>query len=181
MFIADAFSAAWSYNLNAYIMNGLSLLLFVILTLIACGLIYFAVCRLVGFGSGQSMGASLNIVGSFLFISSVIAGAIIFGSSFALSREVMFSIAAPLFAGVVVVRTTVLAACEFFAHRKVRRENIDNIDNVENGENTQSAGNAKNIGADGATEMRGANKADDDIDSGVRQNDGAAEDNNESV
>ena len=172
MFVADAFAAAWSYTLNTYIMNGLSLVLFLVLTLLVISLIYFAVCRLLAFGCGRSVGASLNAVGSFFFISSLIAGAIIFGSSYALSRDVVFSVAVPIFAGVVLIRTAVLALCEYFAERKTSKNNVEPDDSAAN--------------ADDAASARNNDVAGDDVFSGVdmpvEQNGGdKKENNNESV
>lgn len=177
MFIADAFSAAWSYTLNAYIMNGLSLVLFLVVTLLAISLIYFVVSSLLRFGCGQKFGECITVVGSFFFISSVIAGATIIGLSFALSREVMFNIAVPLFAAVVIVRTAVFAICEFVDHKKTSKANAAAQNG--NGNSGDGCDNSENSASDDIFD--GACAPVKQVDGGGAQQDGGTEANSESV
>ena len=126
-FIVNAFKATSSFSVYVYFMNTVKLLPFIVLMPVALALLTFCVLRIMKSNFGVNFGGSLKIVGSYMFVGSLISAFITFICGYFAPRNSLMIAALLTFFLILFVRTAVFLITERITLQKAVKAETDNI------------------------------------------------------
>lgn len=117
-FIKSSFKANRSLNAYAYFMNVITLAPFIALMLIVAALLTYSVLKLNGVESIGSLGASLKIIGSYVWFSGAVSAVFTVALMFFVKRSLINALPLVLFFVTLIARSIVFAVIENIQYKK---------------------------------------------------------------
>lgn len=126
-FILQSFSATASFSSYIYLMNMLRLLPFIALMPLLLAVIAYCTLRILKSPLGRSLGGSMKIIGSYLFVGSLISAVVTFICGYFVPRDKLIIAALIIFFLILLIRTAVLLIIEGVAAKKAAKTETENI------------------------------------------------------
>lgn len=117
-FIVTAFDAASSWNALVYGINIFRMIPTLLISMVLCALLVFAICRLSKQSYGYRFGASFKMISSYLIFSTILSGIIALILPFYVSREIAFIYSFYSVLILLMIRTLFLVILEFIRFKK---------------------------------------------------------------